>query len=334
MNSALIGALALLPAFALAQVPSTFAYQGRLLDSEGRALTGTRELAFAVFPSADGGQPLWTESQTVGLTDGYYSVQLGRRIPVPALVWDRPDLWLELTVNGTALAPRQPVTSVPYAARAGSAAVATERSLTGSGRADAPLAVAFGSTGTAQTAARSDHTHASRDVYVVWGRKTCGADHFVHAGFVAAFGASQGAMGGAPMCLDEALELSSWNRWGSALVSRARSTNNASGNRSEYMSSGDLVCAVCRGSAYTLWGRTACDEGDSAIYVGHIGHFNYSAENGGHANAGPFCIDDAATGVSWTNWGGSSIIARGAGANGSSWSQYLEGRDAPCVVCR
>lgn len=332
--SPVLSAVALLPCIAFAQVPRSLAYQGRLVGSDGRAVEGAKGLGFAIYPSADGGQALWSETQQVGLSDGYYSVLLGKVAPLPAAVWNGPERWLELSVDGTPLFPRQAVASVPYAIRAGASEVTTGPSLVGTGNADVPLGVAFAGSGTAQTASRSDHTHAPRDVYVVWGRKTCGDDHFIHAGFVAAFGGSQGAMGGGAMCLDQALELSSWVRWSGALVSRARSTNQAAGSRNEYMSSGDLVCAVCKGGSYTLWGRTSCDDGDSAIYVGHVGHLNYNAENGGYANAGPFCIDDAAAGVSWTNWGGNSIVARGAGANGSSYAQYLEGRDAPCVVCR
>ncbi len=194
--------------------------------------------------------------------------------------------------------------------------------LTGAGTAASPIAL-----DPAVAALRSKFT------YSVWGRNTCPAgDTLVHDGYAGAFGGDQGAMGGGIMCLDSLMQATSWINWTGALLSRARSTTQTTGNRAEYMSSGNAVCAVCKGLSYTLWGRTTCGSGDTAVYTGHIAHFNYNATSGGYANAGPFCMDDGA-GVTFTNWSGHSIIAR-ASANGSSWSQYLEGKDGVCVVCR
>jgi hypothetical protein len=174
-----------------------------------------------------------------------------------------------------------------------------------------------------------------KSIYQVWGRTTCGtADSVIHTGFVGAFGANQGAMGGEAMCLDDTLANGSWVPWAGALLSRARSGTMTAGDRSEYMSSGDMKCAVCKGSSYTLWGRTKCDVGDTVLYAGHIGHFNYNTTSGGGNNAGPFCIDDAVQGVTWVSWGGNSMLARASGANAASYSQFLEARDGTCVVCQ
>jgi hypothetical protein len=170
--------------------------------------------------------------------------------------------------------------------------------------------------------------------YQVWGRTSCpSGDTLVHTGYAGAFGGSQGAMGGNIMCLDSNMQPTAWVNWTGALVSRARSTGGAVGQRSEYMSSGDMTCAVCKGLSYTLWGRNTCGSGDAVVYVGHIAHFNYNAANGGYANAGPFCADDGAA-LGWTDWSGNSILSRAANANGSNWSQYLEAKDGICVVCR
>jgi hypothetical protein len=174
-----------------------------------------------------------------------------------------------------------------------------------------------------------------KSIYQVWGRTTCGTgDSVVHTGFVGAFGANQGAMGGEAMCLDDTLANGSWVPWSGALVSRARSGSSTAGDRSEYMSTGDMKCAVCKGYSYTLWGRTKCDAGDTVLYAGHIGHFNYNATSGGGNNAGPFCIDDAVQGTTWITWGGNSMLVRASGANAASYSQYLEARDGTCVVCQ
>ncbi len=176
-------------------------------------------------------------------------------------------------------------------------------------------------------------TAGGKSIYQVWGRTTCGAgDSAIHTGFAAAFGGSQGALGGDAMCLDDSLAPNSWFGWNAALVSRAHS-NGVAGSRSEYMSTGDLKCAVCKGFSYVLWGRTTCGTGDTALYTGSIAHFNSDSSNGGSANAGPFCVDDTAA-VTWVNWQGNSILTRAAGANGNNYSQYLEASSGPCVVCQ
>ena len=175
-----------------------------------------------------------------------------------------------------------------------------------------------------------------KETYSLWGRATCaGTDHLIYSGFVGAFGGLQGGMSGTPMCLDGALSPANWTNWTASLVVRARSTTQTAGNRAEYLSNGNLQCAVCKGSAYVLWGRTTCDAGDTAVSVGHIANMSYNVASGGANAAGVFCVDDT-NGQTWTNWGGNDLIVRGASANGSgsTFVQYLEGRDGTCVVCQ
>lgn len=173
-----------------------------------------------------------------------------------------------------------------------------------------------------------------KSIYEVWGRTSCGgSDPVVLTGYLGGYGGSQGAMSGSPMCVSSALAPPNWVGWSSALVSRAASSGNLSGNRSEYMQAGDMTCAVCKGFSYTLWGQTTCATGDSALYTGHIGALVYDVANGGANNAGPVCIDDGAP-VTWTNWSGNSILSRGAGARSNPYSEYLEAQDGTCVVCQ
>jgi hypothetical protein len=105
------------------------------------------------------------------------------------------------------------------------------------------------------------------------------------------------------------------------------------------MSKGDMVCAVCKGTAYTLWGRTSCASGDTVVYTGLAGHFasNGGSANGGGTAAGTFCIDNAsaaAAGVQFTDWGDQDLIMRGAGAGTGGWMQFQDAANLPCVVCR
>lgn len=178
-------------------------------------------------------------------------------------------------------------------------------------------------------------TPTAKTIYQVWGEATCpSGDKMIHAGYVGAYGGAQGAMSGGLMCIDEALAPVAWVNWSAALFTRAKSTTSTPGDRADYMSVGDGRCAVCKGSAYTLWGRTTCDSGDTPIYVGHVANINYNATNGGANGAGPICFSDASAGTTFTDWGGNNLVVRAANATSGHYVQYLDGKDATCVVCR
>lgn len=144
--------LVLLPVLASAQVPARLGYQGRLLGTDGSPATGTKQFAFALFSAASGGEALWIETQQLALSDGYYSASLGAKSPLSAALF-AGERWLELSVDGAALAPRQPIDSVPVAlvaqslsggpVNASSIAVANKVVIDGSGKLD-PQAVGTG----------------------------------------------------------------------------------------------------------------------------------------------------------------------------------------------
>jgi hypothetical protein len=121
----LVALLALaLTAPALA-VPMQLTHQGRLSDSAGVALEGAHQLTVSIFADASGGSPLWTESLNAELEAGAFSVVLGVGVPLDSDVLDGSVRYVELAVDGGAPLPqRLPLTSVPYAVRAGQAAVA------------------------------------------------------------------------------------------------------------------------------------------------------------------------------------------------------------------
>lgn len=131
---------ALLAAAVLVQTPSVppaLGYQGRLLKTDGTPESGVVPMSFRLYDGATGGAALGCDDHQVALTDGFYSVVIGAGTPcaggaapgiTPALFTGR-DLWLELVLAGVALAPRQRITSVAYAFRAGlaqSAVTATD----------------------------------------------------------------------------------------------------------------------------------------------------------------------------------------------------------------
>lgn len=125
--------LAVIPALASAQplqkVPARFGYQGRLLDRSGGAVRGTHRVTFSLYKQSVGGGALWTETQTLALTDGFYSTFIGAATPLPVdfespafpaatPVFDGSDLFLGVSVDGTEeLAPRQQIGAVVYALR-------------------------------------------------------------------------------------------------------------------------------------------------------------------------------------------------------------------------
>lgn len=109
-----------------AQVPPLLNYQGYLAagdtatDRQSVALTGSFKVVFSIYPAATGGSPLWTETQTVSVTDGLFNVLLGGVVPIPQTLFAEAERYLGVKVeNDPELVPRQRIVSVGYAFRAG-----------------------------------------------------------------------------------------------------------------------------------------------------------------------------------------------------------------------
>ena len=124
IKSLLLAMLALgLTSNAFPQGTTAFTYQGRLNDSGGPA-NGSYDLRFTVYDTVAGGSavagPL--TSAATGVTNGLFTVALDF-----GAVFDGRARWLEIGVQThggsgfTTLAPRQPLTPVPYAIYAGQA---------------------------------------------------------------------------------------------------------------------------------------------------------------------------------------------------------------------
>jgi len=95
-----------------AQTDSTFTYQGELKES-GEPANGSYNLDFALWDAISGGSQVGSTIQFNGqpVSDGLFTVELD----FGAAAFDGSQLWLEITVDGTELAPRQPLTGTPYA---------------------------------------------------------------------------------------------------------------------------------------------------------------------------------------------------------------------------
>src|SRR4051812_11167145 len=73
---------------ALAAVPKTITHQGRLYDATDKPVDATLSVTFAIYASAAGGAPIWTETDSIAFDDGYFSVSLGEATPFGAPVFD------------------------------------------------------------------------------------------------------------------------------------------------------------------------------------------------------------------------------------------------------
>ncbi len=105
--------------FIFAQVPQQVNYQGFLSDQNGNPLNEQHNIVFKIYNSQTGGSAIWSETHTVNIENGLYSVLLGSQ-----------DTLSETTFNGTAkflgikvdadpeMTPRQKIVSVGYAIKA------------------------------------------------------------------------------------------------------------------------------------------------------------------------------------------------------------------------
>ncbi|HJU39929.1 MAG TPA: hypothetical protein VJ724_10180, partial [Tahibacter sp.] len=104
------GALAAANVHAAPQSQS-FTYQGQL-KHDGEPVTGTRNLTFALYDAATGGGQVGSTyvANAYPVLDGLFTIDL----PFPD-AFNGEQRWLEITVNGQPLVPRQPVAAAPVA---------------------------------------------------------------------------------------------------------------------------------------------------------------------------------------------------------------------------
>ena len=111
--------LGLVPQLAWAEVPNVINYQGYLTDSSGTPLEGTVNVTLKFWDALTGGNTIGSPKSytNVNVNNGVFS----QNVDVSDITFDNP-VFIETTVNGETLAPRQLVTSVPFAYRAKKAA--------------------------------------------------------------------------------------------------------------------------------------------------------------------------------------------------------------------
>jgi hypothetical protein len=102
--------------------PSLVSYQGYLTDADQQPISGTVTLRFGLYASAEGGTPLWEETQSgVAVQEGLFAVLLGSSTPLNAADFDDTSRYLQVSVDtggGFEDLPRQQLAAVPYALQA------------------------------------------------------------------------------------------------------------------------------------------------------------------------------------------------------------------------
>lgn len=113
---------------AQAAIPSYMSYQGRLLDSDSSALTGTYDFTFKIYDASSGGNLVWSETQTdITVTSGYFSVNLGSSTDLD-IDFSIP-YWITVEVNSDGeMSPRSRINSVGYSYTSGGIETRTEPS--------------------------------------------------------------------------------------------------------------------------------------------------------------------------------------------------------------
>ena len=119
------------------QIPRTISYQGVLRDAtSGDLLDGAFAVQFLLWDAATGGALVWSETQSVAVTDGLFKVSLGSGAATFAAVGVTFDqqYWLGIKVGtDPEMIPRIPLESAPYSLAAESV-VGTGNVFTSSGR--------------------------------------------------------------------------------------------------------------------------------------------------------------------------------------------------------
>lgn len=102
--------LILLPILAIAQIPQTMSYQGRLEDNSGNPVTdGSYSLIFTIFDASTNGNSLWTETRTVTTEDGFFNLTLGENTAIN--ISTDQQIWLNVNIGGNDLTPRTKLAS-------------------------------------------------------------------------------------------------------------------------------------------------------------------------------------------------------------------------------
>lgn len=109
----------LLSAPVVGAVPKLISYQGLLNNQSGVPVNGTVSFVFTIYGVPTGGVAMWTEAQTVSVSNGVFNVQLGSITPLPASLFSTDTLYLGVKVGADGeMSPRQRLAAGAFSLRA------------------------------------------------------------------------------------------------------------------------------------------------------------------------------------------------------------------------
>src|ERR1700683_697378 len=113
------------PGTVASSIPTVIRVSGSVRYLDGKELSGSRSLTFALYQNQEGGISIWTETQTLALdSHGRYTVFLGSVSPggvPPELFSSGGTQWIGVTPDDGIERPRFAITTVPYAFEAADA---------------------------------------------------------------------------------------------------------------------------------------------------------------------------------------------------------------------
>lgn len=110
-------------------LPRLLNYQGKLADDMGVPLNLETEMTFAIYTAASGGGVIWSETQTVLITDGLFNVLLGTVNPLePDYFSANPVTYFGVRVSDDPeMAPRQEIAGAVYSLKTAGFGVKDEK---------------------------------------------------------------------------------------------------------------------------------------------------------------------------------------------------------------
>mgnify|MGYP000877280079 CR=1 FL=1 len=117
--------------FLLAQPPLLIHYQGRLVDG-ATLVNGTVSLQLDLYNASSGGSLLYSDlTATQAVVDGLYNTTIGDGTVTGSLVTalNQAEVWLQVTVDGVPLAPRERMAAVGYALSVRGLSVSTNQNV-------------------------------------------------------------------------------------------------------------------------------------------------------------------------------------------------------------
>ena len=328
---------------AAAQIPQNMTVQGVLRDATGAPVEGSVDFEFEL---RRGTAAVWTERHTAALEAGLFTIVLGSDEPIAADLFTGAPVSLVVTVDGTEM-DAIPLTTVPYAFRAASAETADEYTgdvdwgqLTGvpEGFADgsddgsayaagAGLSLGAGNTfsvnyagsGTASSAARSDHTHGWSEITSIPPGFADGVDD---TGGVPLWSSIVGVPSGFADGIDDVGGPPAWSSLTGVPAGFADGVDDG---------------GSARGVTFTRWGRGDCPTGTTLVYSGFAAG---GAHDHGGSGANTLCLTSAPT---WLNFSdvnqngalvyGTEYETAGYGLASATPFNTLNDANAPCAVC-